>query len=58
MAAKFHHCRICVRYFREGGPFFKTYNSEFDNIVKRFTDHSGRSLEIEDKIDMTLHIYE
>ena len=36
--------------------FLKTYNIEFDEIIITFTDHNGRSLEIEDKVNLTLLI--
>ena len=32
----------------------KTYNTEFDEIIIKFTDHDGRPLEIEDKVNLTL----
>ena len=35
--------------------FLKTYNTEFDKIIS-FTDQNGRSLEIEDKVNLTLLI--
>ena len=35
--------------------FLKTYNTEFDKIIS-FTDQNGRSLEIEDKVNLTLFI--
>ena len=34
--------------------FFKTYNTEFCEIIKTFTDQNGRPLEIEDKVNLTL----
>ena len=34
--------------------FLKTYNTEFDEIIIKFTDHDGRPLEIEDKVNLTL----
>ena len=34
----------------------KTYNSEFDEIILTFTDYNGRTLEIEDKVNLTLLI--
>ena len=37
--------------------FLKTYNTEFDEIIKTFTDQNGRPLEIEDKSNLTLFIY-
>ena len=36
--------------------FLKTYNNEFDEIIITFTDHNGRPLEIEDKVNLTLFI--
>ena len=36
--------------------FLKTYNTEFDEITKLFTDQDGRSLEIKDNLNMTLSI--
>ena len=36
--------------------FLKTYNTEFDDIIKRITDQNGRPLEIEDKVNLTLLI--
>ena len=36
--------------------FLKTYNTEFDEIIIRFTDQNGRPLEIEDKVNLTLLI--
>ena len=34
--------------------FLKTYNTEFDEIIIRYTDQNGRPLEIEDKVNLTL----
>ena len=34
----------------------KTYNTEFDEIIITFTDQNGRTLEIEDKVNLTLFI--
>ena len=34
--------------------FLKTYNTELDEIIIIFTDQNGRSLEIKDKINLTL----
>ena len=34
----------------------KTYNNEFDEIIIKFTNQNDRSLEIEDKINLTLLI--
>ena len=36
--------------------FFKTYNTEFDEIIITFTDQNGRPVEIEDKVNLTLLI--
>ena len=36
--------------------FFKTYNTEFDEIIITFTDQNGRPLKIEDKVNLTLFI--
>ena len=36
--------------------FLKTYNTEFDEIIKTFTDQNGRLLGIEDKVNLTLFI--
>ena len=36
--------------------FLKTYNTEFDDITITFTDQNGRSLEIEDKVNLILLI--
>ena len=36
--------------------FLETYKTEFDEIIKTFTDKNGRPLEIEDKVDLTLLI--
>ena len=36
--------------------FLKTYNTEFDEIIITFTDQTSRSLEIEDKVNLTLLI--
>ena len=36
--------------------FLKTYNTEFDEIIKTFTDQNGRFLGIEDKVNLTLLI--
>ena len=36
--------------------FLKTYNAEFDEIIKTFTDQNGRPLEIEDEVNLTLLI--
>ena len=38
--------------------FLKTYNTEFDEIIIKFTDHDGRPLEIEDKVNLTLIVNE
>ena len=36
--------------------FLKTYNTEFDEIMVTCTDQNGRSLGIEDKVNLTLLI--
>ena len=36
--------------------FLRTYNTEFDEIIKTFTDQNGRPLEIEYKVNSTLLI--
>ena len=36
--------------------FLKSYNTDFDENIKTFTDQSGRSLEIEGKFNLTLLI--
>ena len=36
--------------------FFITYNTEFDEIIIKFTDQNGRPLEVEDKVNLTLLI--
>ena len=36
--------------------FFKTYNTEFDDIIITFTGQNGRLLEILDKVNLTLLI--
>ena len=36
--------------------FLKTYNTDFDKIIIKFTDQNCRSLEIEDKVNLTLLI--
>ena len=36
--------------------FFKTYNTEFDEIIITYTNQNGRPLEIEDKPNLTLLI--
>ena len=36
--------------------FFKTYNTEFDDIIITFTGQNGRLLEIVDKVNLTLLI--
>ena len=33
-----------------------TYNTEFDDIIRTFTNQNGRPLEIEDKVNLTLLI--
>ena len=32
--------------------FLKTYNTEFHEIIIKFTDQNGRLLEIEDKVNL------
>ena len=34
--------------------FLKTYNTEFDEIIKTFTDQNARPLDIEDKVNLIL----
>ena len=36
--------------------FLKTDNTKLDEIIITFTDQNGRSLEIEDKVNLTLLI--
>ena len=36
--------------------FLKTYNTKFDELIITFTDQSGRLLETEDKLNLTLLI--
>ena len=36
--------------------FLETYNTEFDAIIRKFTNQNGRPLEIEDKLNLTLLI--
>ena len=36
--------------------FLKTYNTESDETIITFTDHNGRPLEIEDKVNLILLI--
>ena len=36
--------------------FLKTYNTKFDELIIKFTDQSGRPLETEDKLNLTLLI--
>ena len=38
--------------------FLKTYNTEFDKIIIKFTDQNTRPLEIEGKINLTLLVNE
>ena len=33
--------------------FFKTYMTDFDEIITTFTDQNGRPLEIKDKVSLT-----
>ena len=44
------------QYQQKPVVFLKTYNTEFDEIIKTFTDQNGRPLEIEDKVNLTLLI--
>ena len=34
--------------------FLKTYHTEFGEIIVTFTDKNGKSLEVEDKVNLTL----
>ena len=36
--------------------YFSELTTEFDEIIVTFTDQNGRSLEIEDKVNLTLLI--
>ena len=36
--------------------FLESYNTEFDEIIIKFTDQNGRTLEKEDKVNLTLLI--
>ena len=36
--------------------FWKTYNTEFDEITITFMEQNGRPLEIEDKVNLKLRI--
>ena len=36
--------------------FLKTFNSEYDEIVVWFTDQNSQTLEIEDRINLTMVI--
>ena len=36
--------------------FLKTYNTEFGEIIITFTDENGRTLEIEDRFQLTLFV--
>ena len=36
--------------------FLNTYNTEFDDMIIRFTDQNGRPLETEDKVNLKLLI--
>ena len=36
--------------------FSKTYNTEFDDIIITFRDQNGRTLEIKDKVNLSLII--
>ena len=44
------------QYQQKSVVFLKTFNTEFDEIIKTFTDQNGRPLEIEDKVNLTLLI--
>ena len=47
-------------YFENVEPsnlvFLETYNTAFDEIITRFTDQNRRTLEIEDKVNLTFLI--
>ena len=47
-------------YFENVEPsnlvFLKTYSTAFDEIITRFTDRNRRTLEIEDKVNLTFLI--
>ena len=34
--------------------FLKTYNTEFDETIKTFSDQNGRPLEIDNKVNLTM----
>ena len=36
--------------------FLKSYETEFDEMIITFTDQNGRSLEVQDKVNLTLLI--
>ena len=36
--------------------FLETYYTEFDKIIRKFTDQNGRPLEIDNKVNLTLLI--
>ena len=36
--------------------FLKTYNTEFDEFMITFTNQNGRTLEIKDRVNLTLFI--
>ena len=36
--------------------FFKTFNSEYDEIIAWFTDQNSQALETEDKINLTIAV--
>ena len=36
--------------------FLKTYNTDFHEVIIKFTDQKGRLLEIEGKVSLTLFI--
>ena len=47
-------------YFENVEPrnlvFLKTYSTAFDEIITRFTDRNRRTLEMEDKVNLTFLI--
>ena len=45
-----------MRYFTQKVYVFKNFDSEFSYIEVSFTDQNSKSLEIEDKINITLVI--
>ena len=46
------------RFFQQISPtnhiFFKTFKSEYDEIIVWFTEQNSQSLEIEDRINLTM----